>query len=74
MKNPFQSSWGQEFFQNHKKKILVAQALLFAAVGYVVAGGFSTPPATESAMEHQHASESKAASGPSLWTCSMHPQ
>ncbi len=74
MKNPFKSPWSQNFFQKHKKKLLVVQALIFAVIGYAVARGFSETPAAN-ADTHDHAtSTAKAVSGPSLWTCSMHPQ
>jgi len=75
MKTPFSLAWSRDLFQRHRKKILVSQALLFAALGYAVARGITkgTGP-SDSASGDKPSASAKAESGPSSWTCSMHPQ
>ena len=74
MKNPFKLPWSRNLYQNHRKTILVVQALLFAALGYLIARGFSGSPSAEPASDDPTGTIAKAESGPTLWTCSMHPQ
>jgi len=74
MKTPFSSEWGKSFLARHWAKLLAAQAILLIGFGFFLASmmgggseaGISKPPAGESRQD--------TPAGPSMWTCSMHPQ
>ena len=74
MRNPFDTQWCKDLYQKHHWKILVAQALVFAAVGYLVARGLGGSANPQSEANGSNAAVTKVAAGPSMWTCSMHPQ
>lgn len=64
-----------EFFNQHRGKLWIAQAIAFVLIGVIVASWFDSrseranAPAT-SAMSSSGEAENK----PTIWTCSMHPQ
>jgi len=66
------SEQSQNLLAQHRGKLLIAQALVFLAVGYLLArslgdGGGPLPPTDGAAVTEDSA-------GPTKWTCSMHPQ
>lgn len=73
MNTAVNKNWIQKIFQKNRLTVLVIQALIFVSLGYLLArgiGGSSTSrPTTDSAP-----AVSDQATGPSMWTCSMHPQ
>jgi len=74
MKNPFDSQWRKGFYQQHRWTIFVAQALVFTLVGYLLARAFVSPSAPPAERDGNGAAGANVAGGPSMWTCSMHPQ
>ena len=71
LKTPI-SEGSKNLLARHRGKLLIAQALVFLAVGYLLArspgdGGGPLPPTDEAAVTEDSA-------GPTKWTCSMHPQ
>jgi len=73
MESPSERRGGGSFLARHWGKLPAALVVSFAALGFLFAtligcGGTAPPPETGSSAE------AKAASGPTLWTCSMHPQ
>lgn len=72
MNNFFDNRWSREFYQRHRLKLIVVQAIVLVAAGFLLArtlGGNTTHP-----MQVTSAVPGENAAGPSLWTCSMHPQ
>ena len=74
MQNPFTAERFRDFTHRHRAAVLVGQAVLFVVVGYVIARSFggSSEPVPTSAVSDEPVAKTPA--GPSLWTCSMHPQ
>jgi multidrug efflux pump subunit AcrA (membrane-fusion protein) len=67
-------SWGKSLFARHWGKLLLVQAVVLLGLGYLLAtmggrAGEAEPPAAT-----ETATAAKPAEGPTLWTCSMHPQ
>jgi len=74
MRNPLKSPRTKSFVARHWGKLLVAQAIALLVLGYALASmvagpGEARPSKTAAAGEAAQADE-----GPSVWTCSMHPQ
>ena len=74
MRSPFDAQWRNDLYRQHRLKLLVVQAILFAMVGYLVARGLSGSATPQSETAGVDTTVAKAESGPSMWTCSMHPQ
>ena len=74
MKNPLPLQWCKNLYRNHRVLILVAQALLFVGVGFLLTGGFNKSSEVPPVAENQETTTAGAEEGPNLWTCSMHPQ
>lgn len=74
MRNPFDTQWCKDLYQKHRWKIFAAQALVFALVGYLVARGLGGSANPQSESNGGNTAITKVAAGPSMWTCSMHPQ
>lgn len=75
MNHPVNTSDPQNLFRKHRYAILAVQAVLFIALGYLLARGVGG--LSDSTPERTGASTSTASiaeTGPSMWTCSMHPQ
>jgi len=70
MQSLLRSDWAQGFLRKHWGKLLIVQAVILFGFGYLFASGGNDgiePAAGE-------ASPSAQVAGPSIWTCSMHPQ
>ena len=65
-------SWIQDFVRRHWGKLLIVQMMAVFTVGYLSASGSSEREASEVGEIGDAATQIEA--GPSLWTCSMHPQ
>lgn len=63
--------WAKRFMAGHWK-VWTIQALCFIALGFALAWGFRGSPSEST--QHSPAVTTTSASGPSMWTCSMHPQ
>ena len=74
MNNPFTAQRFRDFYRRHRLAALVGQAMLFVVVGYVIAQSFHATSEPSPAVAVSDESVAKALTGPSLWTCSMHPQ
>ncbi len=71
----FQIAWWQEWYRRHRVAILAAQAVFFIVVGMVVARWWFGPGETVSTGDKSvKVTNTKTSAGPTLWTCSMHPQ
>jgi len=64
----------QQFYLRHRWKILIVQALLFAGLGYVIARGLGGSAAPGEGTGPGDAAVTEVSAGPTMWTCSMHPQ
>lgn len=74
MRSLFDTQWRKDLYRQHRLKLLVVQAILFAMVGYLLARGLSGSATPQSGTTGVETAVVKAESGPSMWTCSMHPQ
>lgn len=75
MNHQFDRQRMRKFYRRHRWKILVVQAVLFAGLGFVIARGLGGSAGTQredAAAEDVAVTE--VSNGPSMWTCSMHPQ
>ncbi len=62
------------FLLHHWKKIFLGQAIAFIVVGLLLAWTFSGSGGPEAPVLEGQAAAAPTSQGPSLWTCSMHPQ
>ncbi len=69
MQNPLQTEWRRNFYARHWGKLWLAQAFMLLVVGFWIAW---RPATSSNASDGDRNAEQ--ASGPSIWTCSMHPQ
>jgi len=71
--NPLHSRWASDFVARHWGKLLLAQAAVLLGLGYWLAslGGTAGEAEPAAAGTEQPAG---AEEGPTIWTCSMHPQ
>ena len=70
-----ETGWWQRFSAQHRGKLFVLQAIAFVLVGVLIAGRLWRSPAERTGPGPDTArAPLPAAEGPSLWTCSMHPQ
>lgn len=70
MQSLLRSDRAQDFLRKHWGKLLILQAVLLFGFGFLLASSGSgglDPPTDEVTVSTQDA-------GPSIWTCSMHPQ
>ncbi|MFH1923551.1 MAG: efflux RND transporter periplasmic adaptor subunit, partial [Planctomycetota bacterium] len=74
MKNLLKSRWAQDSVARHWGKLLAIQALLLVGLGYALAVTMGGSDKTESVSAATSIEATKAAEGPTMWTCSMHPQ
>ncbi|MCA9249030.1 MAG: hypothetical protein KDA42_18015, partial [Planctomycetales bacterium] len=72
MKDSFVLNWWNRLYARHGGKLWLGQAVLIFAVGFVVA--WSTSGKLGPADNNLAVTPTSKASGPSMWTCSMHPQ
>ena len=74
MRSPFISQWEKNLLTRHWGKLLLVQAVVLLGLGYILAsmlgGAGETEPVTPASADEV----TEAAEGPSMWTCSMHPQ
>jgi Cu(I)/Ag(I) efflux system membrane fusion protein len=64
-----------EFFNQHRGKLWIAQAIAFVLIGVIVASWFDSRPERANAPATSAMSSSgEAENKPTIWTCSMHPQ
>jgi len=73
MQTPFQTEWCLGFRARHWGKLWIAQAAILLIVGFAIASSLHGTPAAI-APETGSDSHAQHADGPSMWTCSMHPQ
>ena len=73
MRNPLETDWWRGFYDKHRRKLFVVQAMAFCLLGIVVAGRLWRSPAEPRATGTEALVATDAA-GETLWTCSMHPQ
>ncbi len=74
MTNPRRSSWANDFIAKHRGTLLVIQAVVLVVLGYSLASmirGGSTSVPEQSDGENV---VTEVSAGPTIWTCSMHPQ
>ncbi len=74
MNDRFAARWTKQMVRRHWGKLLVVQALLLLGLGYLfaaVAHGVAESPSATVTAQAELASTS---GGPTIWTCSMHPQ
>lgn len=73
MQTPSTSTWWRGLFERHRRGLWVAQAvalfLLGGAVVWMLSGTGEPPPSADLGV-----TQVAAEAGPSMWTCSMHPQ
>lgn len=74
MRNPLNAPWFKDLYQNHRGKLFAFQAVVFALVGFLIAYGFGGSGAHSLEESSDGAVATNVAAGPSMWTCSMHPQ
>ena len=55
----------------HRLTIWIVQALVLVALGFYIARNLNSSSSSQSESE---VAVSQVAAGPSMWTCSMHPQ
>ncbi len=74
MRIPFSLQGGKNLLTRHWGKLLALQAVVLVGIGYVLSsmmgGGGEAEPVTSAS----HVDVTQAAEGPTMWTCSMHPQ
>jgi len=73
MKSPFDTDIGRRFYAKHRRKLFLAQAVVFVVIGVVIAGMLWRSPG-ESKSPGTPASVTPTGAAETLWTCSMHPQ
>jgi hypothetical protein len=74
MRSPFDSQWVRSLLARHWGKLLVLQAAVLVGLGYVLASLVGGTGEAEPAMPVSAAEVTQTSVGPSMWTCSMHPQ
>jgi len=74
MKNPLKPQWAKDLIARHWGKLLLVQAAVLLGLGYVLASMMGGARETEPATAASAGEVTEAAEGPSMWTCSMHPQ
>lgn len=74
MRSPFNSQWGKTLLSRHWGKLLLVQAVLLLGFGYLLASMMSGAREAESTRPASASDVATTAEGPSMWTCSMHPQ
>lgn len=72
MRKSMPSSWWNGFYSRHRTMLWVAQAVVLLVLGIVIASLFRSGPSRAPATSTTQMTEATA--GPSMWTCSMHPQ
>ena len=73
MINQHKTEWARGFLSRHWGKLLLGQAAILLCLGYLLASigrgaGEASPPSVATT------GDSKTPEGPTIWTCSMHPQ
>jgi len=61
-------------YQNHRLLFWSVQAVVLVGLGYFLARGVGGTSAPRARSENTKTATTTGESGPSLWTCSMHPQ
>ncbi|MFO7903996.1 MAG: efflux RND transporter periplasmic adaptor subunit [Planctomycetota bacterium] len=74
MKNPLKSRSLSGLAVRHRRKLLVFQVIVLVGLGYVLASWIGGGGPSEQATPTPASQVTEAAQGPSMWTCSMHPQ
>ena len=72
MRSPFKSEWGKKLLTRNCGKLLLVQAAVLLSLGYILAPMMNGDKEETELATPEIAVE--AAEGPSMWTCSMHPQ
>ena len=73
MHSPFQPKTWADWFRRRRTMIWIAQAIALMVVGMVIASWWSGG-GSEPSQPLTPAKATEADEGPTLWTCSMHPQ
>jgi multidrug efflux pump subunit AcrA (membrane-fusion protein) len=73
MNNPVHLSGPRKMYQQHRLVFLAIQAVVFVILGYLLARGFGGSSAAPESGKEKSAGAADAEAGPSMWTCSMHP-
>jgi Cu(I)/Ag(I) efflux system membrane fusion protein len=68
MSSPLNRETWREFYEHHKWKLRVGEAVVFLILVFLAFRGPSGPDAS------QVAAGTTATAGPQIWTCAMHPQ
>lgn len=74
MRSPFNSQWEKRLLARHWGKLLAAQAIVLVGLGYVLSSIMGGASDTEPVNPASAGEVTQAAEGPTMWTCSMHPQ
>lgn len=73
MNAPISTKDPRSLYQNHRILIWSVQAVVLVGVGYLLARGFGGSSAPQPESKNTRTAVT-GESGPSMWTCSMHPQ
>jgi multidrug efflux pump subunit AcrA (membrane-fusion protein) len=74
MHNPLHRQSLENVAKRHRGKLIALQVIALVALGYVLALWFVGGGQGEQAKPSTAAQTAQAAEGPTMWTCSMHPQ
>lgn len=74
MHNPFQSFSLRDLARRHRGKLFALQVIVLVVGGYALASWVGGGGKAEQAKQASAVKVTQAAEGPSMWTCSMHPQ
>lgn len=74
MKTPLQSQALKDLSRRHRGKLVVLQVVVLVGLGYLLASWMSGGGPAKQVTPTSPVKVTQAEKGPSMWTCSMHPQ
>jgi len=74
MKNPLRSQALKDLAGRHRGKLVVLQVIVLVGLGYFLASWMGGGGQEKRVTPTSPVKLTQAAEGPSMWTCSMHPQ
>lgn len=74
MQNPFRSDTLKRLLWRHRGKLLLLEAIVLVGAGYALAAWMGSGRPASAPVSTSTVRETVASEGPTLWTCSMHPQ